>query len=107
MHIDFEQALRQLDGKIMMQRVTDGEFPLTLREVCIGAVNHPQGMAKDGKGRNEQYQILIKVQHDRDLESEEIAELKRAIGLTWPPVVVGQAWALLEGKETGIVSTDH
>jgi len=75
---------------------------LTLKDVIITSVLSPiQG--DDQKVKFDKYEIYKKVKDDYvggevELTAEEIALIKKCIGQLQPPLILGQAFEMLEGK---------
>jgi hypothetical protein len=76
--------------------------PLTLREVCCGAL---MGVYKDetelaGQEKTRRWCLARKVYEDDapDLQAEDVTVLKELIAKRYSTAVVGRAWQMLEGK---------
>ncbi|KKN49493.1 hypothetical protein LCGC14_0642000 [marine sediment metagenome] len=86
-----------LDG----QQVKLDDTPATLNDVIMRALlNIIQGEKLSGEDSFKRYQIATKFADKPmsvDLTSEEIVFIKKAIGDTFGPAVVGPAWDFLEG----------
>jgi len=76
---------------------------LLLRDVCIVALMNLISIDKDlsGKEKNKRFFLAMKLQKEDlvDLEAEDIALLKKRIGLMCTVIVAGRAWQLLENRE--------
>lgn len=76
------------------------ERDFTLRKACTEALqaNGLVGDALDGEERYRRYQLAIKIMSEDlpDLSAEEIAKLKRVIGLAFGAVVVGRSYEILD-----------
>ena len=72
-----------------------------LNKLAANALLHP---AKDDKGEDKARKYLLAVKcyaaDEIDLTPEEIVEIKACISLAYPVIVVGQAWAILDQKES-------
>jgi len=88
-----------LDG----QQIKLDEKPATLNDVVMRALlNIIQGEKLSGEDSFKRYQIATKFTDKPtsvDLTSEEIVFIKKAIGETFGPAVVGPSWELLEGEK--------
>jgi len=96
MKIDFNQALKDINGKAL----SDGGMPITLRDVAVMALldgektSHLSGI---DKARN--FRLAVRINGDPDsISVEEVAVLKDHIGRRHTPLIVGQAFDLLEGE---------
>ena len=82
--------------------VLEGE-PITLRSVCVEALLRPreqQRAALSGEEKLKRYVLAqkVNVEDELDLTAKEIVTLKDTIAEIYPPLVVGQAWQILEGQ---------
>ena len=93
---DENGVVKDESGKPVMELVD-----VTLNKLAANALLHP---AKDDKGEDKARKYLLAVKcyaaDEIDLTPEEIVELKGCISLTYPPIVVGQAWKILDQKES-------
>jgi len=82
----------------------NGEF-LTLRHFCVGSLLIPDAKAAPEKlydRRNWAKELRDYPGDIIELTAEQIVELKALIAKRYPlPVVIGQAWDILEGKQNG------
>jgi hypothetical protein len=98
MLINFESGLTDFDGKVMPN--ASGQ-PATLKGIAIDALMASyQGEDKlSGEEKMNRFLLAEKIHKGEfDLTVEEIAMLKTLIGKAFTPIVVGQAWRILEGK---------
>jgi len=76
------------------------ERDFTLRKACTEALqtNGLAGDTLDGEERYRRYQLAIKIMSEDtpNLSAEEIAKLKRVIGLAFGAIVVGRAYEILD-----------
>ena len=90
-----DAAIKDTEGRILRP-----ERDFTLRKACTEALqaNGLAGDTLDGEERYRRYQLAIKIMTDDspDLSAEEIAKLKRVIGLAFGAVVVGRAYEILD-----------
>ncbi|NLH51823.1 MAG: hypothetical protein GX459_03130 [Bacteroidales bacterium] len=75
---------------------------LTLKDVIITSVLSPM-QGDDQKVKFDKYEIYKKVKDDYvggevELTAEEITLIKKCIGQLQPPLILGQAFEILEGK---------
>lgn len=101
-----EIIINNIDGKPVMRGIPeDGggtAVPWTIRTVCIEALMSDANPAKrTGLARYEAYRIARLV-HDAagtvDLKAEDVTLIKEAVGIAFPPVIVGPAFDILDGK---------
>jgi len=74
--------------------------PLTMREVCINSLLIPS-QGDDEKLKWERYEIFKKLRDAKDeveLKLEELNIIKKSVGRTQPPLIMGQCFEILEGK---------
>lgn len=98
MLVNFESNLVDFDGKVIPN--TSGQ-PATLQGVSLDALMASyQGEEKlSGEEKMKRFLLAEKIHKGEfDLAAEEIALLKALIGKAFTPIVVGQAWRMLEGK---------
>lgn len=99
MKIVITHAMKDVTGEDIKK--PDGNI-LTLKDVIITSVLSPvQG--DDEKVKFDKYEIYKKVKDDHpegdvELTVEEIALIKKCIGQWQPPLILGQAFEMLEGK---------
>lgn len=96
--IDFNQELKQLNGHSFVD--PDGkETKTTLGQICEQALlaAYPDEKDLPGAEKFERWKLATKVKGpDVNLSSEELTKLKMLIGKAFPPLVVGQAWKMLD-----------
>ena len=97
--IDFRTPITQLDGKPFTNEAGQPDG-MTLGKVCTNALmaNFPdeQGLSGDEKMRRFLVAKNIFEHYDYSLNVEEIALVKKLVGKSYGPLIVGQAWALLD-----------
>lgn len=97
MKIKTNQELFDVDGKTPIK---NGDKLLTLRDVCSNAVLSPA--SKDDEKKKfekwEIFKILRDAGDEAELTAEQITTIKRGIGEIYPPLILGQAFEMLEGK---------
>jgi hypothetical protein len=73
-----------------------------LKDVCINTVLQPE---KDDteKQKYEAYELFLKLRDCKtdeiELSTEEIVKIKKKIGVIYMPLILGQAFDMLEGGE--------
>lgn len=100
MRIEMNQKIMSVDGiKAISNQET--KCDLTLKDVCINAVLNP-GKDDTEKQKYEAYELFVKIRDcktaELDLTTEEVVKIKKKIGLIYMPLIMGQAWEILEGK---------
>ena len=97
MKINVDTVLSGLDGAAL----SGARGPLTLREVVIEVLMGTLDVDKDSTGAEKLalYQLAVKVNAGGmvDLLPEETSVLKERVGMGYGPVVIGPAYALLDG----------
>lgn len=97
MKINFNQELQTFDGKPIIKQGTKEET-LKLIDVAVNALLTPDEKSS-GEERFKRYNIALNIHsnsNEADLNVEDVATLKKLIGVTYAPIVVGQAWNMLE-----------
>ena len=99
MKVKIDEKLLDVRGKEIV-KPGDIEPFMTLRGVCIGSVLHPT-TEDDEKIKYQRYEIYKKLRDAEiqvELTIEELATIKKCIGQLQPPLIMGQAFEMLEGK---------
>jgi len=95
MKIDFAKTIKTLDGNEL-------DPPRTLGQISADALlnNYPDEKI-DGDEKAKRFKLALRIvdAKDADLKSEEIAKIKRLVGIAYAPLVVGQAFDMLEGED--------
>lgn len=90
-----DAAVTDTGGKVLRP-----ERDFTLRKACTEALqaSNLTGDSPDGEERARRFQLCIKIMSsdEPDLTAEEIAKLKKLIGLAFGALVVGRTYALLD-----------
>ena len=97
MTLDVTQVLTGLDGEALMEN----DKPITLRPICINALmatmETDRGMS--GEDKVKLWALAGKIQKEDRLAlvAEDVALLKKRIGASYGPAIVGPAFLLLNG----------
>lgn len=108
---NLQTALHFLDGKPLVEATKTGtdeagkdiieQRPITLAGIAVNALlaQHEDERALPGADKVKRYKLAQKI-HDAagemDVTAEDVALLKTLIGKTYPPLLVGLAWQILE-----------
>jgi hypothetical protein len=102
MKINLETFLVTLNGEVLEEKIKDKVIPIKLKSVCVNAL---LGMNEDdsretGESKAARYKLALKLNEggEQDLSTDEIVKIKGHIGKLYVPLIVGQAYDLLEGK---------
>lgn len=100
MVINFNQTLKRIDGTNL---TLDGGKDGTLKHFAMEALqfnfNDERDITPETKCKRWLLATRIYANPEKiDLTVEELAELKKLIGKAYGPLVVGQTWEILEGK---------
>lgn len=100
MKVNFLQQLRDINGELI--RDEKGNV-VDLQHFAVNALlavfNDEQNLA--GVEKVNRWQLALKIKNsndDTEFSVEDVALVKKLIGKAYSAVVVGQAWAMLEGK---------
>jgi len=99
MDVNFAQELKTLDGESISNG--RGRQTTTLKDVTIDALlatfQDEQGLP--GNEKLERYKLALRVSLApvQTLNAEEISLIKKLIGKAFSPLIVGQAYLMLEG----------
>lgn len=94
MKINLKVVLKDVDTKPLKEK----DKVVTLKDVCVAAVLTPN-QKDDQKTKMEKWDIYKKLrdsEEECDLQVEEIAVIKTAIGEIYPPLIMGQCFDLIE-----------
>ena len=103
--IDFTAQLRDLSGEGIIERTLDAKNmermkPLTLGAVAANALlaQTEEDKSMTGEEKVRRYSLAMKVVTNAEaaLKAEEVAEIKKVVAKAYGPLVVGQAWKLLD-----------
>jgi hypothetical protein len=99
MKLDTATVLRDLQGNEMM---ADKDQPATVRLICTNALlgHHADDANISGDEKFKRFQLASRLNEGKaaDVSSEEIVLLKRMIGRSYTPAVVGPMFMLLEAR---------
>ena len=109
MKINFDSRFVDLDGNEIKDRKVglDGgitEAVTTLGKVAANALLALTDADKDmtGETKVKRYDLAMRIiKGDVLLKAEEISDIKAAIGKHYAPLIVGQAWRMLDPAESG------
>lgn len=99
MKVDFSKVLTDLSGKALTEDGTPASPLVTLRAVTVTAVLSPNIPATEIE-KVERFKLATLVYASADavpLTVEQVALIKKLIGIVYPPLIVGQSFAILEG----------
>ena len=96
MKINFNQPIKNIQG----EEVKD----LTLKTVSVEALlaTFSDEQSLSGEEKAKRYVLATRIyanSEELDLTVEEIAKIKQLIGKGYGPLIVGQAWDMLEGNK--------
>lgn len=97
MKIKINQNLIDVDG---VQAIKENGKIVTLREICIAAVLTPV-QEDDQKKKFEKWEVFKKLRdsgEELELTADEIAMIEKCSGKIHPPLIYGQCYEMLEGK---------
>lgn len=102
MKIDFDAKLHNLDGTPLTEGEGQDATPVGLGAVCVRAclVAH-QSDASHPKLGAQLFGLAVRINKGGmiDLDAADVETVKGRIERAFGPIVVGQAWNLLEGRE--------
>ncbi len=108
MRIDFHQEIKTIDGKPIPG--ANGGEKTFLKEIAVNSLlaTFDDERNLSGEEKAKRWVLAVKIQGEAgDFTLEEAEQIKRLIGKGYPPLVVGQAWRMLEeaGKPHEVVRT--
>ena len=100
MKIDILQKIKGVDGIKALPNL-DTELDLTLKDVIIQALlsfarDEPEKEKFDSYRLYERLKVHSK--NEINLTTEELAKIKKKIGSHYAPLIMGQAWDMIEKK---------
>ena len=107
MAINFDAKFLDLDGNEVKDRQLGADGKITENTTTLGkcAANALLALTdadKDmtGETKVKRYDLAMRVvRGDVSLKAEDISEIKKAIGKHYAPLIVGQAWRMLDPGE--------
>jgi hypothetical protein len=101
MKINFNQSIKQL-GKDEPLLKPNSKEAFCLKDAAIDSLlaPTPPGERQSGEEKAKHYLMAMRIYtnpEDVDFTVEEISKIKQVIGNGYAPLVVGQAWEMLEG----------
>lgn len=102
MKVDFSQQLKNLTGEVIKDSLEPNAKLLTLKSVCQTALLgiYPNDTA-DGEEKSRRWLLAMSLESakelDLDLKPEDVALMKKLIGLAYGPLVVGPSYQMLNG----------
>ena len=100
MLVKVDIPLKTMDGQVMKDSVDGKAVDATVRAAIVNSVLAPV-QKESGIEKVKKFNLAQRV-YDKDeveLTAEEISLIKTCIGENFAPIVVGQVWNLLEGKD--------
>lgn len=104
MKVDFSQTMKDLDGKIITQGPGLAESqPVTLRLLAVNALLavFEEEKLLSGEEKVNRYNLAFLIHNATDepveITVENVAKIKQLISKMYAPLLVGQAWKMLEG----------
>lgn len=101
MRIKLDTVILGQDGPIV-----DNGVPFTMRAVLVGALlNAPDSMGLSGDEKNERYKLAMRIKSSLpyiELPLEQVAELKRLVGISFSVIVVGRVFDILDPGEPAL-----
>jgi len=95
MKINFNQTIKNIKGEVVKD--------LTLKSVSIEALlaTFEDERSLSGEEKVKRFVLATRIEsnsNDMDFKVEDVAKIKQLIGKGYGPLVVGQAWEMLDGK---------
>lgn len=77
-----------------------GDKPLTMKDVLVQALlANIQGDTADGNEKLVRYKLSVRIDNgETEFTIEEVSKMKHLVGLTFTALIVGQAYAHIEGN---------
>lgn len=98
MKIDFSVILMGIDENPMKRRLGSDEIA-TLKDIAFDALlSIMEGDRSSGEEKFRRYELAMKIKNEKDVDLpiEDVALIKKLIGSMYSPLVVGQAWKVLD-----------
>lgn len=97
MKVQLNEKILSVDGTSPLNNPETGRI-LTLRDVCVNSLLSPIQEDNEVK-KYEKYELFKKIRDassEVELKAEEIVIIKKCIGHFQPPLILGQAYDLLD-----------
>jgi len=104
MLVNVNQVLKTIDGQTMKDSDGTGNaIDATVKLAIVNAVLSPV-QKENGIEKVRKFDLAQRIYKEDDVELtvEEISLIKERVGEVFPPLVTGQVWNILEGKESGV-----
>jgi len=101
MKIDFTKALLTIKGAPIKSSSEPDAPDLTLQDAAVNALLMPAEKGATFDQSANAFKLALRISNspaDCDVKSEEISQIKQAIGRIYGPIVCGPAEVLLEGN---------
>lgn len=101
MLLNVTETLKQMNGQDILEVDEKGEsIPATVRTACVNALLAPVDK-EAGTEKVKKYDLAMRIyKEDKvELSAEECALIKEQSGKLFAPIVVGQLFNILDGKE--------
>lgn len=95
---NLDEKFTRIDGTPMEK---NGAPPITLRRVMVHAILDPREQCEPEE-KVRRYNLAHEIQEAKiavELSENDIQLIKNKVGQLYPPIVVGQAWNLLDQKK--------
>ena len=96
MKINFNQPIKNIQG----EEIKDLTLKIISVEALLATFSDEQSLSGEEKAKR--YVLATRIYanpEELDLTIEEIAKIKQLIGKGYGPLIVGQAWDMLEGNK--------
>lgn len=101
MNINFDTKLVNFEGEILKDGVGDKQKEATLGVVCVNALMLPSpDKNEDGNTKLKKYELALKIYKggEVNIDTEDVALIKKDVSRAFGPMVVGQVYKILEDK---------
>lgn len=104
MKVDVTQIIRDLSGQPLAGKPEDATLRKVCLEVLMNTLRGDESMSGAGKAQLYALGMRIHSEDHPDLSAEDLSLVKDRIGRAYAPLVVGQAYALLDPQAPRAVS---
>jgi hypothetical protein len=102
MKVEFNKDFRTIEGEIIPESTEKQDRPFTLKAAAINALLNSNQETISGEESLKRYDLAVAINSANDegldLTAELVTLIKSQIAKTYSPLIVGQAWKMLEGK---------